>query len=232
MFAVAVLAASCVFRRGPDPTRFYVLAASADSPRPPGSLAIGLGPIVMPGYLQHPGLATRVGTEVRYADVDRWAEPLPTLFARTLGQDLAALVEARIVPYPWSRAAPLDLVVRVDVTSFEADAGGNARLNACWSIRGSRGTTVCRDDCSSIVEPVDERGAQTQVAALSGALGELARRVASAIPPCRRTSERSGGQPAFPPACSRRSASRRADPGSVSRDIPAASIPPIAGTRA
>ena len=51
----------------------------------------------------------------------------------------------------------------------------------------------CRDDCSSIVEPVDERGAQAQVAALSRALGELARRVASAIPSCRRTSERSGG---------------------------------------
>jgi uncharacterized protein len=194
MFAVGVLAASCVFRRGPDPTRFYVLAASApDSRLPSGSFAIGLGPIVMPGYLLHPGLATRVGTEVRYARVDRWADPLSTLFARALGQDLAALVRARIVPYPWYRAPPLDMVVRVDVTSFEADAAGNARLDTCWSIRGSRGTPVCREDCSSIVEPVDERGAQAQVAALSRALGELARRVASAIPSCRRTSERSGG---------------------------------------
>ena len=186
----------------------------------------------MPGYLLHPGLATRVGTEVRYARVDRWAEPLPALFASALGQDLAALVGARIVPYPWYRAAPLDLVVRVDVTSFEADAAENARLDACWSIRGSRGITVCRDDCSSIVEPVDERGAQAQVAALSRALGELARRVGARSPPA---DGRPNGQEArrlFPAACSRRSASRRADPARVSRDIPAASIPPIAGRRA
>ena len=198
--AAAVVAASCIWRPGADPTRFYVLAASVpDSPRPPGSLAIGLGPIVMPGYLQQPGLATRVGTEVRYADVDRWAEPLPTLFARALGQDLSALLGARIAPYPWYRATPLDLVVRVDVTSFEADAATGARLAACWSIRGSRARTMCREDCSSIVEAVDERGAQGQVAALSRAVGELGQRVASAIRSCPRTLERSGGGPARPP---------------------------------
>lgn len=198
--AAAVVATSCIWRPGADPTRFYVLAASVpDSPRPPGSLAIGLGPIVMPGYLQQPGLATRVGTEVRYADVDRWAEPLPTLFARALGQDLSALLGARIAPYPWYRATPLDLVVRVDVTSFEADAATGARLAACWSIRGSRARTMCREDCSSIVEAVDERGAQGQVAALSRAVGELGQRVASAIRSCPRTLERSGGGPARPP---------------------------------
>ena len=198
--AAAVVATSCIWRPGADPTRFYVLAASVpDSPRPPGSLAIGLGPIVMPGYLQHPGLATRVGTEVRYADVDRWAEPLPTLFARALGQDLSALLGARIAPYPWYRAAPLDLVVRVDVTSFEADAATGARLDACWSIRGSRARTVCREDCSSIVEAVDERGAQAHVAALSRAVGELGQRVASASRSCPRTPERSGAEPARPP---------------------------------
>ena len=191
---LAVLLASCVFRPRRDPTRFYVLAASAP-PYPPaaGSLAIGLGPIVMPGYLHHPELATRVGTEVGYADVDRWAEPLPTLFARALGQDLSVLLGGRIVPYPWYRATARDVVVRVDVASFEADAGGNASLDACWSVRDSSTGSICRDECSSIAEAVDARGTQAQVAALSRTVGELARRVASAIRSCPRTSERSGG---------------------------------------
>ena len=96
----------------------------------------------MPGYLQHPMLVTRPdATQVRYADFDRWAEPLPTLFGRALGQDLSALLGARIVPHPWYRGTPLDVVVRVDVASFESDAAGDARLTACWTVHESP-TTV------------------------------------------------------------------------------------------
>ncbi len=181
--ALAVLAASCMLRPRADPTRFYVLAASApDHPPAPGSPVLGLGPITMPAYLQRPMLATRAdATQVRYADFDRWAEPLPTLFGRALGRDLSGLLDARIVPYPWYRTTPLDVVVRVDVTSFEVDAAGNARLEACWTIRDSPTRTARRDECSSIVEAIDGDGAQAQVTALGRAVSELARRVANAI---------------------------------------------------
>lgn len=185
--ALALLAPACMLRPRPDPTRFYVLAASApDHPPVPGSLVVGLGPIKMPGYLQQPMLATRVeGTQIRYADVDRWVEPLPTLFGRVLGQDLSALLGARVVPYPWYRTTPLDVAVRVEVTSFEA-AAGTATLGACWTIVDSPAKTVCRDGCSSIVEVADGSGARALVAALSRAVGELAERLADAIRSCPR----------------------------------------------
>jgi hypothetical protein len=128
-------------------------------------------------------LATRVdGTQVRYADFDRWAEPLGVLFARTLGQDLSALLDAaRIVPYPWYPATAPDVVVRVDVRRFEADVAGNARLEACWTIRNPRTATVRRDDCSSIAEKIEHDDARRQVAALSRAVGALAGQIASAL---------------------------------------------------
>ncbi len=183
MLAVAVLAASCMVRPRPDPTRFYVLAASApDSAAAPGTLALGLGPITMPGYLQSPMLATRVdGTQIRYAEFDRWAEPLPTLFGRALGRDLSAVLGARIVPYPWSRTTPLDVVVRVDVSAFEVDGAGNAILEACWSIREPRTSSERRDQCASIAHPTAEHGVNAQVAALGRAVGALATRMATAI---------------------------------------------------
>ena len=185
MLAVGVFVMSCFVRRD-DPTRFYVLTATTPVSDPaPGSLGIGLGPIAMPGYLRRPMLATRVdGTEVRYADFERWAEPLPTLFARTLGQDLSALLgAARIVPYPWYPATALDVVVRVEVKAFEADVKGNARLDACWTIRDPRNPQVRRDACSSIAEAVEPDDAQRQVAALSRAVGELAQRIAGTVRP-------------------------------------------------
>jgi uncharacterized protein len=184
MLAVGGLVTSCLIGRG-DPTRFYVLTATVPaSSSTPGPLGIGLGPIAMPGYLRRPMLATRVdGTQVRYADFERWAEPLPALFARALGQDLSALLDdARIVPYPWYPATSLDVVVRVDVSAFEADVRGNARLEACWTIRDPRTATVRRDDCSSITEAGDRDDTRLQVAALSRAVGELAQRIASTVP--------------------------------------------------
>ena len=65
--------------------------------------------------------AHQSGTQIRYAEFDRWAAPLPTLFGRALGQDLSALLGARVVPHPWYRATPLDVIVRVDVTAFETE---------------------------------------------------------------------------------------------------------------
>jgi uncharacterized lipoprotein YmbA len=180
----AIVLTSCLFGRG-DPTRFYVLTSTAPAPNAStGSLGIGLGPIAMPGYLRRPMLATRVdGTQVRYSDFDRWAEPLPTQFARTLGQDLSTFADsARIVPYPWYPATGVDVVIRVDVSAFEADVNGNARLDACWTIRDPRTSTVRQEDCSSIAEAAGADDPRRQVAALSRTVGQLAERIASGLP--------------------------------------------------
>lgn len=184
---LAVLAPACMLRARPDPTRFYVLAASASDPPPPGALAVGLGPITMPGYLQHAMLVRRPDSlQIAYSDVDRWAEPLPALFGRTLGQDLAAVLGARIVPYPWSRSTPVDVVVRVDVTAFEANAENDAQLAACWTVRDTRGTTPCHEECSTFVTGVEGRDTDALVIALSRAVDELAHRLADAVRTCRR----------------------------------------------
>lgn len=187
--ALGILIPSCMAPPRPDPTRFYILAARVhDHPPAPGSPVVGLGPLTLPGYLLRPMLATRVDdTQVRYSDFDRWAEPLPTLFGRVLGQDLSALLGARVVPYPWYRDSPLDVVVRVDVASFEPDAAGHARLGACWTVRDAPTRAICRDECASIVERADEGGMQPRVTALSRAVGDLAERLASAIGSCPRT---------------------------------------------
>lgn len=184
LLALAALTSACALGAHRDPTRFYVLEPTA-SPhaRAVDAPAVGLGPIALPGYLQSRGIATRAGTEIRYAELDRWAEPLPTMFGRALGQDLSAQLETRVVQYPWYRSTRLGTVVELDVAAFEADAAGGASLDACWTLRDARTTRMCRG-CASIAEMADDRSVEARVAALSRAVGELARRIASEVASC------------------------------------------------
>ena len=62
---------------------------------------------------------------------------------------------AHIVPYPQYRATSRDVVVRVDVTSFEAHAPRNARLDASWTFADRVRAQCARNECASIAEAVD-----------------------------------------------------------------------------
>src|SRR2546422_9243076 len=96
-----LLLAGCMgLGRHSDPTKFFTLtplpgSAGSEHAGDPGPLSLGLGPILLPGYLDRAQLVTRVGpNEVRFAPFDRWAEPLAESFGRTLQQDLLGVLGA------------------------------------------------------------------------------------------------------------------------------------------
>ena len=193
-FAVAValvLATSqsaCLFRANPDSFRYYTLESSTEpSVRSASGLTVGLGPVTLPGYLSRPSLVTRVdGTQVRYAEGERWAEPLGKQFNRTLSEDLSrALGGARIIDYSWYPGAPIDVAVAVNVLAFEVDPTGAATLNAGWTLRDPQSRQVGYEGQSAIVEPAagtpGEAKGDAAVAALSRALARLSSELALAI---------------------------------------------------
>jgi uncharacterized lipoprotein YmbA len=181
---LATSLSACLFRARPDRTRYYTLAAVADAPVPvAGGLSVGLGPVTMPGYLGRPGLVTRLDdTRVEYAEGERWAEPLRRQFVRTLSEDLSqALGGARILDYPWRSGATIDIAVRLDVRAFETDTAGTAMLTADWSLRQPTPGTVVSQGKSVITEPAGGPGRDAAVTALSRALAQLSRELATAI---------------------------------------------------
>jgi hypothetical protein len=168
----------------PDPTRFYVLAAVADATTPPSGLTVGLGPIVLPPYLQRPEMATRVGAnEVRFREFDRWAGSLPTQVGTVLGEDLRRVLGAdRVVLFPWYSGTTLDLVVELQVFRFEPDQDGLVHLLGHWRLRDAahaKDLGSADVDLSEKMASVDPDG---EVAALSRALAQLARQIAGAVP--------------------------------------------------
>jgi uncharacterized protein len=169
------------------PTRFYTLAPTArvlpdetgDSSR--REIALEVGPVTMPGYLDRPQIVTRRGRdEVELAEFDLWSEPLKESVPRTLGENLGILLQTeRITLFPrrGTRVAQYRLVV--DVTRFEGSMGGDLVLDARWRIEESRGKgLVVRR--STLHEATGAPGYAALVGAMSRALGRLSQDVAVA----------------------------------------------------
>jgi uncharacterized lipoprotein YmbA len=185
---VATSQSACLFRARPDSFRYFTLASSAEPPvKSASGLAVGLGPVTLPGYLSRPSLVTRVDdTQVRYAEGELWAEPLGKQFTRALREDLSrALGGARIIDYAWYPSASVDVAVAVTVLAFEVDTTGTATLNAGWALRDPKSHQVGYEGQSAIVEPAGgtpgEAKGDAAVAALSRALARLSQELAVAI---------------------------------------------------
>lgn len=183
--AAGLLLAGCA---QPQPTRFYTLSSVLAAPGESGAvasrdLAIGIGTITLPEYLNRPQLATRVGSNrVALSDFDNWIEPLQGLFARTLAENLALLLDTDdVLTLPQRRPFRPDYQVEVEVTRFDADAAGNAVLDARWWVLGARGESEVHSARTTLVEPVPTGERTAAVAALSQALGTLSREIADVI---------------------------------------------------
>jgi uncharacterized lipoprotein YmbA len=186
--ALALVAgqSGCLFHGRPD--SYFTLAPSAEpAVKAAGSLTVGLGPVTLPGYLSRAGLMTRVdGTQVRFAEGERWAEPLGRQFIDTLREDLSrALGGAQVIDYPWYPSVAIDVTVVVTVLAFEVDTTGAATLNADWTVRNLRSRGAGYEGQSAILEPAavtsGKANSDAAVAALSRALGRFSRELAEAI---------------------------------------------------
>jgi uncharacterized lipoprotein YmbA len=170
----------------PDLSRFYTLSPVADGGSNGGAergLTYGLGPIVLPPYLDRAEVATRVSAaEVTYSRTDFWAESLKSNLTRVLQQNLLALLgNARIVLYPWPRTGVVSYQVALNVLQFEHTAAGQAQLHVRWSIRDARSGAEVSAKESTFVHALASKTTAAAVTALSDDVGDLSREVAAAL---------------------------------------------------
>jgi uncharacterized lipoprotein YmbA len=186
-----LLSASCtILAPQPDPTEFFVLRSRSQLAGTGGvnagasaaRVAVGVGPIQLPEYLDRPQLVRRHGgNRLEIAETRRWAEPLQSGFARVLAENLSELLAVHaLAHYPWSSGA-VDYGVRVEVSRFEPTNAGMAELSARWFIREEASRRLVRSHEAKIQTPIAAPGAEGSVKALSEALGELSGDIAAAI---------------------------------------------------
>jgi uncharacterized lipoprotein YmbA len=169
--------------------RFYTLNALTDpsterqAVASDQDIALGLGPIRLPEYLDRPQIVTRVSpNEVRFAEYHRWAGPLAGDLSNILAENLASLLGTdHIALYPWKSTTPIDCRVEIEVSRFDGKPGDTVLLQSQWIVFSKDRTNVLRTKTSSLSEPVDGSGYEALVAAHSRALAALAREIAEAV---------------------------------------------------
>jgi uncharacterized lipoprotein YmbA len=190
--AVIAMGAMLMFTLGcgsTRPAKFYTLSPmndteieSRDEDTAQG-VALGIGPVSFPGYLDRPHIATRKGPNaLTFAEFHRWAGSLKEDFSRILAENLSILLATdRIALFPWRSSTPIDYRITANVVRFEGKTGGDVTLKVRWSIIGGAGKKVLVLKTSNFIEPVESSNYEALVAAHSRLVENLSREIAEAI---------------------------------------------------
>ncbi len=178
----------CSLRGQPPPARLYVLTALPQSERATISILtssdiLGVGPVTLPQYTNRAQIVTgATSPELSRAANAQWAEPLEVNFARIVTDNLALLLSTdQVMTFPWQGPTAPTYQVIIEVTQFLGELGGQASLEARWSIIRRNGKDVVVRKKSSYRELTGASDYQALVAGLSRTVAQLSREIATAI---------------------------------------------------
>jgi uncharacterized lipoprotein YmbA len=185
-----------------DPSRFYLLTAHEDLLKGQQEMGIGedvaieIGPVTLPEYLDRPQIVTRMGqNKIVLAEFDRWAEPLDDNFARVLLENLSCLLSTdQITVFPYKGSMNQVYRIAVDVSRFDADEHGSVTFSARWTIFRETGETLLRRKTEIVKQDAEKGNYQSIVQSKSGTLADFCREIAEAVSGLAR--EETGSSPA------------------------------------
>lgn len=191
-FGIIVLSTFFMFLTGCASTqqaKFYTLNSMGPSEIQGQSkadrkdIALGIGPIEFPQYLNRPHIVTRTSTnEIQLAEFHRWAGSLYDDFPRVLGENLSSLLGTNLISfYPWGSSVPVDYQITLSVTRFDGEPGGSVTLSVRLKILGGEEKNVLVNKTLTSNESTKAEGYEELVAAYSMALAGLSEKIAEEI---------------------------------------------------
>ncbi len=183
-----VSAGACSIKSETAPSRFYMLRslptdASSPATQGAGGPVLVLGRVRVASYLDRPQIVTKgSGNEVKLSEFERWAEPLKDNVKAVLAGNLSVLVPTeRISFYPARLPPDVDLRIAVEVLRFDGSLGGEAVLEARWSLFGSDAEEPILTKRSRFEQATGGPGYEAFVEALNRTLEALSREVAREV---------------------------------------------------
>ena len=147
------------------------------------TLAIGVGPVEFPKFLDRPQIVTRKSqNQIEVSEFHRWAGSFPGDFSRVLAKNISILLPSdRVAVYPWGEQFSPTYRVKLDVEQFDGQVGERVVLDVTWMVTDQEGTNKLVVRKSLIEEPVSDKTYEALVVAESNALVTLSRTIVEEI---------------------------------------------------
>jgi uncharacterized lipoprotein YmbA len=147
------------------------------------TLAIGVGPVEFPKFLDRPQIVTRKSqNQIEVSEFHRWAGSFPGDFSRVLAKNISILLPTdRVAVYPWGEQFSPTYRVKLDVEQFDGQVGERVVLEVTWMVTDQEGTNRLLVRKSLIEEPVSDKTYEALVVAESNALVTLSRTIVEEI---------------------------------------------------
>jgi len=146
-------------------------------------IAVGVGPLNLPAYLDRPHIVTRA-TEHRLelSEFNRWAEPLKDSMLRVIAVNLSNQLETtRVFALPRRRpVVPIEFKVEINVARFDGTLGGEVMLVARWILLGKEDQLISTK-VSIIREQSGGGGYDALIKAQNRTLHKLSNEIVEAI---------------------------------------------------
>lgn len=163
-------------------SNYYMLTADAGGGPVGDGVALGVGPVSIPDYLETRKIVmNRSDHQLQLAEYDRWAEPLDAGVTRVVAVNLSLLMDTnQVQTFPWRRDAVPEYAVRISVIQFAAQ-GQEALLVAEWGITKPRDGESLSRGISRLTTAIAGAEPEQAAGAYSTLLLDLSKVIAEAL---------------------------------------------------
>lgn len=139
------------------------------------SLSIGVGPFVLPEYLENTSIVSLTPTQKLYVSGSHvWAGDLAEAAVRVLADDLGqALGLEKVWGFPWDNRVRPDYQLRIVVEEFSGVRGEQVNLRVKWSLLNKTGDTMLLSGAEHIQQSTTTAGVNDYVVAMNMSLQGL-----------------------------------------------------------
>ncbi len=169
--------------------RYYTLNPFSDMKRDIShavsgdTLAVGVGPVEFPKFLDRPQIVTRKSQHrVEVSEFHRWAGSFSEDFLRVLAKNISMLLPSdRVAAHPWTDQFSPTYSIQLILEQFDGRFDGDVVLNVTWSVWDQKDTNQAIFKHTRIKEPISGDDYDALVAAQSRAIGTLSRAIVDEI---------------------------------------------------